>query len=1254
MLLLRYAVLPQVESYRDEIVAALEKASGLAVSVRGLQGGWDGLRPHLTLSGLAIADRRGESALAFERAEATLSWWALAVGEVQFHDIEFVNPELVLRRGTDGIVYLADKPLNRAGPGEGDLAAWILRQPRLRVSGATLVWRDELAGAPELRLANVDITVRKRLGRHQALLAAEPPRHLAHRIELRAEVEIGRHDGRWQAAGRLYGEAMHADLARLRAHFALPETLRSGVGSLRAWATFSPQAVEEVTADVNMRDARARFAESESALALASVSGRAIYRARPGGFYVGTEGLRLRTEAGVEARPGSFSVELSAAKEGARRGEVRAESIDLAVAAALLEHLPVPRELKAEVVRHAPRGRVLRAAYTWSGESPARATAYAIQARFENAGVSAAGSWPGAGGITGSVEGTQAGGTLRLQSREASLDFPGVFRAPLAFASIEAKARWRHEGRSLVVEVEEARFANADAEGHFSGSWRSLPDSPDRSPGFVDIKGSLSRADVTRVGQYLPNHLSATRDWLDRSIEAGESPRASFEIRGDLWKFPWEGGAEGRFLVEGEVRDARLRYHRDWPSVDAIQGSVRFEGRRMEIRGERAAIFASRVSAASATIPDLGASPAVLTVAGHVDTAGGDAVRFLRESPLAAGPGAFTRAVSVHGPARLDLRIVYPLSGTDSVRVNGDYQFAGATAQVGDELAMSALKGRLSFSEREVRAPEITGTIFGEPATLRLATQGDGAVQATVEGRIGMPVLGAYLPDAFAARIAGSTRWRARVTVGREATQLAIDSDLEGLAVGLPEPFSKRSDECRPLAIGFTDLGAPGERVRATLGGNVTGRFEKRGAPGAERWRAALAFGVPPPEGELADGLWLHGELASVDLDAWQAIFAAPAPAPQPQAKEAIALAGFDLKLASFRYTGRELSGVSARMRREAGTWSGRVESPSIAGDIAWDPAGRGSLKARLERFSLHPRARTLGPERPGPEQDLPALDVVAGRFEFDGHWLGSLHLEARPEGAEWRIERLDIANDHAKFTSKGGSRRTATGPLTTLELKLQSSNLSALLGQFGYGDAVKRGQASLEGSLAWPGFAYDFGLSNLSGSFTVAASKGQFARMDPGAGKLLGLLSLQALPSRVTLDFRDVFSEGFAFERISGTVRVARGVLLTSDFEIAGPAALVTLAGEVSMPLETQTITLRVLPEMGESVALAATVLGTPALGLSTLIVSKLLQNPLGKVVGYEYLVTGTWDNPSVTRISAPAPRAAAAEPAPARSATP
>jgi len=318
-----------------------------------------------------------------------------------------------------------------------------------------------------------------------------------------------------------------------------------------------------------------------------------------------------------------------------------------------------------------------------------------------------------------------------------------------------------------------------------------------------------------------------------------------------------------------------------------------------------------------------------------------------------------------------------------------------------------------------------------------------------------------------------------------------------------------------------------------------------------------------------------------------------------------------------------------------------------VAGEVRWNPAGRGRVAAKLQRLAFG-EGSAREPVEPAPDsaQSMPpAIDVVAERFDFRGRTLGSLEVKAEPVGEEWRIEKLNIVNAQTRFTSTGGWRKTGTGSLTTLAIKLDAESLNALLALFGYGDYVKRGTGHLEGTLVWPGLPHEFGLARLSGSFRAEARRGQFAKIEPGAGKLLGLLSLQSLPRRATFDFRDVFSEGFAFERIHADVKVARGILLTDNFEISGPAAFVTLAGEVSLPQETQSLTMHVVPEVSEGVALAATIIGTPVLGLSTLVVSKLLNNPLGKVVAYEYLVTGSWDNPTVTRTSAP-PRSAASAP--------
>ena len=203
--------------------------------------------------------------------------------------------------------------------------------------------------------------------------------------------------------------------------------------------------------------------------------------------------------------------------------------------------------------------------------------------------------------------------------------------------------------------------------------------------------------------------------------------------------------------------------------------------------------------------------------------------------------------------------------------------------------------------------------------------------------------------------------------------------------------------------------------------------------------------------------------------------------------------------------------------------------------------------------------------------------------------------------------------------------------------------------------DSIRRGTGNAEATLSWPGSPIDFTFTQLSGDLKVDARRGEFAKIQPGAGRLLGLISLQSIPRRFTLDFRDVFSEGFAFDRMGGTFKIQQGVMRTGDYEIAGPSAFVTMQGEISLPMETQNLKVTVVPALGEGVSVITTLLGGPIVGLTTLLAQKLLSDPVGRAFGYEYNVTGKWENPDVARVGAPpAPPAAAASTSPPASAAP
>ncbi|MBF1165284.1 MAG: TIGR02099 family protein, partial [Dechloromonas agitata] len=200
------------------------------------------------------------------------------------------------------------------------------------------------------------------------------------------------------------------------------------------------------------------------------------------------------------------------------------------------------------------------------------------------------------------------------------------------------------------------------------------------------------------------------------------------------------------------------------------------------------------------------------------------------------------------------------------------------------------------------------------------------------------------------------------------------------------------------------------------------------------------------------------------------------------------------------------------------------------------------------------------------------------------------------------------------------------------LDFELTAKDVGKLLDRLGDVDAVRRGSAKLTGDLQWSGPLTGIHYPTLSGQLNVTVDKGQFNKLEPGVGKLLGLISLQSLPRRLTLDFRDIFSDGLAFDSIEGKLAIRRGIMRTTDpLRISGPAAQIEMTGETDLKNETQDLHVTVRPELGGLAAVGTAALVNPVVGAAALVANTVLQKPLNRLFSYRYHVTGTWADPQV-----------------------
>ncbi len=239
----------------------------------------------------------------------------------------------------------------------------------------------------------------------------------------------------------------------------------------------------------------------------------------------------------------------------------------------------------------------------------------------------------------------------------------------------------------------------------------------------------------------------------------------------------------------------------------------------------------------------------------------------------------------------------------------------------------------------------------------------------------------------------------------------------------------------------------------------------------------------------------------------------------------------------------------------------------------------------------------------------------MSDTFVSKGRDLGKFELVAKPAGTDWRIQKLTLANADGRIDANGWWRVSGNRQQTQLDVTVKVEDAGGYLAHFGYGESVRNAPTKITGQLTWTGAPNDFDYPTLTGDFKLQSGAGQFTKIDPGMGKLLGVLSLQALPRRITLDFRDVFSEGFAFDDITGDFRIDNGQMHTDNLKLAGPAAAVAIKGDIDLAKETQRLDVRVQPALSSSVSAGAAVLfiANPlvgaAVGAGALLAQKMLE---------------------------------------------
>lgn len=1317
-------IVPRIGELRPDLEIEAGRVLGVPVRIAKITARSEGLIPSFELTDVVLLDPQGRPALRLPRVVAALS--PRSLWNLGFEQLYIERPELEVRRAADGRIFIAGLDFSRTSDNEGRAADWFFQQTEFVIKGGTLRWVDEMRAAPPLALDDVDFVMRNGVRSHALRLDATPPAEWGERFSLRGlfhQPLLSTRHGRWQEwKGQVYGDFSRVDVSQLRRYANFGVEVSEGHGAIRAWADLDQGQLTGALADVVLADVSTRLGTDLAPLALESISGRLGGQRLAGGFEFETRDLQFRTRDSQRWPGGNLFVSWHEA-EGARpaQGELRADRLDLFALSRIAGHLPLGAATHSALAAYAPKGLVESVQASWQGpldamqKYQARGRAVQLELAAQPAAVAASGAAaragvPGIRGASVDFDFSQSGGKGRLRVERGAVEVPGVFEDPvIALDELSAELQWQIDGPAISGTVSNLKFNNADAQGEGRIGWKTGSAAGSRFPGVLDLQATISRADGARVHRYLPLGVpKAAREYVRDSVLQGKASGARFRVKGDLRDFPFKDPRLGEFRVTADVRDVTFAFVPPrtgvagtvtWPALTDLSGELIFERNGMQVKNA-AGHFAGAPNLqvkTDAQIPDY--RPAVVAVNGQVRGPLGEALAVVNGSPVNAFIGRALAKATGTGNADVRLKLELPVAALNRSKVQGSVVLPGNDIQITpDSPMLSRSRGTVAFTERGFTLSGAQARALGGDVRLEggsrgmsgvaLPATGDTTIQLRAQGTATAEGLRQARELGFVSRLArdasGSAAYNVTIGFRRGVSEIAVTSNLQGLALNLPPPLAKAADTVLPLryenALTRESLNVPAgstarlhDQLTAELGRVVSLVFVRElTEPEPRVVRGAIAAGLAPGESAALpeQGVTANINLANVNLDAWRNVLDRAAGAsvdarPAPRAPPAAGASGYlptvlAVRAKELTVEGRTLHNVVVGGSRDGQVWQANIDADELNGYAQYrQPAGAGAgrVHARLARLSIAASAATqvesLLEQQP---ENLPALDIVVDDFELRGKKLGRLEIDAVNRGAiavardggvrEWRLNKLNLSMPEAVFTATGNwvaldaQAAPRPGPRpperrrTAMKFRLDIADSGLLLARFGMKDLVRRGKGRMEGQVAWLGSPLSLNYPTLDGSFYVNMEGGQFLKADPGLAKLLGVLSLQSLPRRLALDFRDVFSQGFAFDFLRGDVTIEDGIAATNNLQMKGVNAAVLMEGRADIARETQDLKVVVVPEINAGTAsLVATVIN-PAIGLGSFLAQYFLRQPLIRAATQEFHIDGTWADPRITRV--------------------
>ncbi|HQW80936.1 MAG TPA: YhdP family protein [Pseudomonadota bacterium] len=1228
---------PWVLAHPERVQQFLSDRLQRPVGFVALDGEWLPGGPVFRISKLRIGGDTGHPALEVERAELVIDFYAPFKRGVPWHELRIIGLAIDAERDIEGRFRIVQ------WRGSADTLGNPLDALRalgaFRISQSVLSFHD-VGSDSHIRLADIDVAIGARIGGQRIVGRASLGN--AAPIGLRCNLA-----GDFRS-GQCYAEAQAVPVAQ-----ALAELRVGGIGftggeaDVAIWTQFLHSEITEgrieFSADAlglrglrpvqlaNGEEIEARYSPDSTKLALqwTRSAGREQFSL--------LEGPNLNPDA-----PARSKLELQRERSsGAWTLAVEHLELDRLMPWLSLSTLASPG-VAGWLFEAAPSGHLRDLRTSGSGGDVA-----AIVGKLQDVALASTRRSPHVTGIDAGIHGDADAVMIQIDPVETVIDFPGVFPAPFPVLIERAQLLLVREGEGVRVEFPELSLQGED---FGIDGWLALIFERNGQRPFIDAVVNVRDSGVVAAKAFWPIIVlpANARSWLDRALVSGRITHGVASIRGDLDDWPFKGD-QGRLMADAEIVDLVLDYHRDWPRGQVHSVEARFRNGGLAAAARDGRIMDVAIAQVDGEVDSF--KDPIVRLRGTATGTGPALLEFMRATPLNQRYRDELLALSVggRGDTRFDLRLpLTPRLGEPMLDGRVELHDADlADAKWG--LRFEHANGGVRFSREGFATDGLDVLVDGDTARFAIAVGrfvADPAnqVEASLRGNMKAPsVMSAFhVLDPYWNRMPGKAYWELVLAVPRTLdpeqpalSLLTLNSDLRGITLDLPAPLGKDAESPMPLRMSV-QLPAPGNELDVQLG--AMARFKARIADDQSDFSGHLALGGELPVLPARAGLRISGSAPSVDLGGWSTFGVG--------GDEASPMLSVGVQASELDVLGRGFADTALHIERDTQVTRVDLKGEGIDGsfDVPRDGLAMRGLTLQFEKLHWPEGGPTAQrSQRPVDPAQLPPLHIWVRDLKLGAASFGEARIETQPMPGGLRIEQFDAGSPTLTMRASGDWKLVKGIERSALDITLSSESLGKMLESLGYAGVIDGGQtvARIKGS--WAGSPAQFGLVNIDGELSGEVGEGRILNVDPGAGRIFGLVNFSAIPRRLSLDFRDFFQTGMAFDSIRGSFTLIDGSAHTENLEIKGPAADIRISGRTGLRAKDYEQEMEVTPKLRGALPIVGAVAGGPVGAMVGVLAQEVMRKPIDDVVSSRYRVRGTWDKPDITLIGKMSRRQAA-----------